>query len=415
VSRNLRSVLTYEIFLISYIVMTSLADLRVIDAATLFAGPSTAMMLGDFGADVIKIEHPRRGDPSRGHGASVDGVGLWWKTLSRNKRAAAVDLSRAEGQEILRRLVERSDVLVENFRPGTLERWGLAPGDLMDINPRLIVARMTGFGQFGPMSSQPGFGTLAEAMSGFAAMTGQPDGPPTLPPLALADGIAGLAMSYAIMVALRAREQSGRGQVVDMAIIEPILGILGPQMSAYKALGVIPQRTGNRSSSNAPRNTYRTRDGRWLAISTSAQPIAERVVTLVGRSDLVEQPWFASGQGRVQHVDELDEAVASWIAERDADEVIARFKEAQAAVAPIYDVSDIAKDPQYAALDTFIEVPDEELGTVTMQNVLFRLSDTPGAVSWPGRPLGQDTDQVLGELAYGAEEIARLREDGVIA
>ncbi|MEV1246112.1 CaiB/BaiF CoA transferase family protein [Nonomuraea sp. NPDC050022] len=395
--------------------MTSLADLRVIDAATLFAGPSTAMMLGDFGADVIKIEHPRRGDPSRGHGASVDGVGLWWKTLSRNKRAAAVDLSRAEGQEILRRLVERSDVLVENFRPGTLERWGLAPADLMDINPRLIVARMTGFGQFGPMSSQPGFGTLAEAMSGFAAMTGQPDGPPTLPPLALADGIAGLAMSYAIMVALRAREQTGRGQVVDMAIIEPILGILGPQMSAYKALGVVPQRTGNRSSSNAPRNTYRTRDGRWLAISTSAQPIAERVVTLVGRPDLVEQPWFASGQGRVQHVDELDEAVASWIAERDADEVIARFKEAQAAVAPIYDVSDIAKDPQYAALDTFIEVPDEELGTVTMQNVLFRLSDTPGAISWPGRPLGQDTDQVLGELAYGAEEIARLREDGVIA
>ncbi|MEU7836972.1 CoA transferase [Nonomuraea sp. NPDC049129] len=395
--------------------MTSLADLRVIDAATLFAGPSTAMMLGDFGADVIKIEHPRRGDPSRGHGASVDGVGLWWKTLSRNKRAAAVDLSRAEGQEILRRLVERSDVLVENFRPGTLERWGLAPGDLMDINPRLIVARMTGFGQFGPMSSQPGFGTLAEAMSGFAAMTGQPDGPPTLPPLALADGIAGLAMSYAIMVALRAREQTGRGQVVDMAIIEPILGILGPQMSAYKALGVVPQRTGNRSSSNAPRNTYRTRDGRWLAISTSAQPIAERVVTLVGRPDLVEQPWFASGQGRVQHVDELDEAVASWIAERDADEVIARFKEAQAAVAPIYDVSDIAKDPQYAALDTFIEVPDEELGTVTMQNVLFRLSDTPGAVSWPGRPLGHDTDQVLGELAYGPEEIAQLREDGVIA
>ncbi|MEU7748257.1 CoA transferase [Nonomuraea sp. NPDC049158] len=395
--------------------MTSLADLRVIDAATLFAGPSTAMMLGDFGADVIKIEHPRRGDPSRGHGASVDGVGLWWKTLSRNKRAAAVDLSRAEGQEILRRLVERSDVLVENFRPGTLERWGLAPADLMDINPRLIVARMTGFGQFGPMSGQPGFGTLAEAMSGFAAMTGQPDGPPTLPPLALADGIAGLAMSYAIMVALRAREQTGRGQVVDMAIIEPILGILGPQMSAYKALGVVPQRTGNRSSSNAPRNTYRTRDGRWLAISTSAQPIAERVVTLVGRPDLVEQPWFASGQGRVQHVDELDEAVASWIAERDADEVIARFKEAQAAVAPIYDVSDIAKDPQYAALDTFIEVPDEELGTVTMQNVLFRLSDTPGAVSWPGRPLGQDTDQVLGELAYGPVEIARLREDGVIA
>ncbi|MEU5867700.1 CoA transferase [Nonomuraea sp. NPDC047529] len=395
--------------------MTSLADLRVIDAATLFAGPSAAMMLGDFGADVVKIEHPRRGDPSRGHGASVDGVGLWWKSLSRNKRTAAVDLSRAEGQEILRRLAERSDVLIENFRPGTLERWNLAPEDLLKANPRLIVARMTGFGQVGPMSGQPGFGTLAEAMSGFAAMTGEPDGPPTLPPLALADGIAGLAMSYAIMVALHARAATGRGQVIDLAIIEPILGLLGPQMTAYKALGVVPRRTGNRSSSNAPRNTYRTRDGRWLAISTSAQPIAERVVTLVGRPDLVEQPWFASGHGRVQHVDELDEAVATWIAARDADEVIARFEEAQAAVAPIYDVTDLASDPQYAALGTFVELPDEELGTVTLQNVLFRLSETPGQIRWPGRPLGHDTDEVLGELDYPAETVAALREAGVIA
>lgn len=407
--------LTYDLFLISYMPMTSLDDLRVIDAATLFAGPSAAMMLGDFGADVIKIEHPKRGDPSRGHGASVDGVGLWWKTLSRNKRTAAVDLSRPEGQEILRRLVERSDVLIENFRPGTLERWNLSPDDLLELNPRLIVARMTGFGQFGPMAKRPGFGTLAEAMSGFAAMTGQPDGPPTLPPLALADGIAGLAMSYAIMVALHARERTGRGQVIDMAIIEPILGLLGPQMTAYKALGVVPKRTGNRSSSNAPRNTYRTRDGRWLAISTSAQPIAERVMTLVGRPDLVEQPWFATGHGRVQHVDELDEAVASWIAERDADEVIAAFEEVQAAVAPIYDVRDIAEDPQYAALGTFVEVQDEELGSLTMQNVLFRLSDTPGEIRWPGRPLGHDTDEVLGELDYPEDRIARLREDGVIA
>ncbi|MGA5760980.1 CaiB/BaiF CoA transferase family protein [Nonomuraea bangladeshensis] len=395
--------------------MTVLGDLRVIDAATLFAGPSAAMMLGDFGADVIKIEHPRRGDPSRGHGASAGGVGLWWKTLARNKRTAAVDLSRAEGQEILRRLCERSDVLIENFRPGTLERWDLDPEDLLKLNPRLIVARMTGFGQQGPMARQPGFGTLAEAMSGFAAMTGQPDGPPTLPPLALADGIAGLAMSYAIMLALHARERTGRGQVIDLAIIEPIMALLGPQMTAYKALGVVPRRTGNRSSSNAPRNTYRTRDGRWLAISTSAQPIAERVVTLVGRPDLVEQPWFATGQGRVQHVDELDEAVASWIAERDAAEVIARFEEAQAAVAPIYDVTDIARDPQYEALGTFVELPDEELGSVTMQNVMFRLSDTPGEIRWPGRPLGRDTDEVLGELDYSRERLAELREAGVIA
>ncbi|GAA2777084.1 CaiB/BaiF CoA transferase family protein [Nonomuraea dietziae] len=395
--------------------MTSLADIRVIDAATLFAGPSAAMMLGDFGADVIKIEHPRRGDPSRGHGAAKDGVGLWWKSLSRNKRAAAVDLSKPEGQEILRRLVRESDVLVENFRPGTLERWGLAPEDLLALNPRLIVARMTGFGQFGPMASRPGFGTLAEAMSGFASMTGEPEGPPTLPPLALADGIAGLAMAYAVMVALHARERTGRGQVVDMAIIEPIMGLLGPQMTAYKALGVVPRRTGNRSSSNAPRNTYRTRDGRWLAVSTSAQTIAERVVTLVGRPDLVAQPWFSSGAGRVEHVEELDEAVGSWIAARDAEEVVARFEEAQAAIAPIYNVKDIAEDPQYEALNTFVELPDEELGSVTVQNVLFRLSETPGEVRWTGRPLGRDTDEVLGELDYTPEQIKQLRENGVIA
>ncbi|MER7011577.1 CoA transferase [Saccharopolyspora sp. NPDC000359] len=395
--------------------MTSLTGLRVIDAATLFAGPSAAMLLGDFGADVIKVEHPERGDPARGHGAAKDGVGLWWKTLSRNKRAAAIDLSRPEGQALLRRLVKSSDVLVENFRPGTLERWDLAPTDLLEINPRLVVARMTGFGQFGPMARQPGFGTLAEAMSGFAASTGEPDGPPVLPPLALADGIAGLAMAYAIMVAVRARESTGRGQVIDMAIIEPIMGLLGPQMTAYRALGKVPQRTGNRSNSNAPRNTYRTRDGRWLAISTSAQSIAERVMTLVGRPELAAEPWFATGAGRVAHVDELDEAVASWIAERDADEVVAAFTEAQAAIAPIYDVADIAADPQYAALGTFVDLPDEELGSVTLQNVPFRLSDTPGEVRWPGPPLGRHTDEVLAEAGCDAEQIAELRRAGVIA
>ena len=386
----------------------------MIDAATLFAGPSAAMLLGDFGADVVKIEHPSRGDPSRGHGATVDGVGLWWKSLSRNKRATAVNLSAAGGQDVLRRLVATSDVLIENFRPGTLERWDLAPTDLQRINPRLVVARMTGFGQFGPMSGQPGFGTLAEAMSGFAASTGEPDGPPVLPPLALADTIAGLAMAYAIMVALRARDTTDRGQLIDMAIIEPILSVLGPQMTAYQALGVVPKRTGNRSNSNAPRNTYRTRDGRWLAISTSAQSIAERVMRLVGRPDLVEQPWFATGNGRVEHADELDDAVGGWIAARNADDVIAAFTAAQAAVATVNDVADIARDPQYAALGTFVDVPDDELGTVTMQNVLFRMSDTPGSIRWTGPPLGRHTDEVLGELGYTAAEITALREDGVI-
>ncbi|UJW32130.1 CoA transferase [Saccharothrix sp. AJ9571] len=395
--------------------MSPLSSFRVLDVATLFAGPSAAAMLGDFGADVIKIEHPRKGDPARGHGPAAEGAGLWWKSLARNKRAAAVDLSSADGQRILRDLAARSDVLVENFRPGTLERWGIGPGELHELNPRLVIARMTGFGQTGPMAKRPGFGTLAEAMSGFASSTGEPDGPPVLPPLALADGIAGLAMAYAIMVALQARTRTGRGQVVDMAIIEPILGLLGPQVTAYKALGVLPQRTGNRSNSNAPRNTYRTRDGRWVAVSTSAQSIAERVMRLVGRPELIDEPWFATGQGRVAHVDELDAAVADWIAARDSEEVITAFEEAQAAIALVYDASDIVKDPQYQALGTFLDMPDEDLGEVTLQNVQFRLSETPGEIRWPGPAKGRHTDEVLGELGYDATRIADLRERGVVA
>ncbi|RCV49179.1 CaiB/BaiF CoA transferase family protein [Marinitenerispora sediminis] len=395
--------------------MKPLGNVRVIDAATLFAGPMAATYLGDFGADVIKVEHPRRGDPSRGHGQAKDGVGLWWKLLSRNKRTTAVDFSTADGQEVARRLVADADVLIENFRPGTLERWNLAPERLWEVNPRLVIARVTGFGQKGPMSGQPGFGTLAEAMSGFAAMTGEPDGPPTLPPLALADGIAALAVSYAVMLALRAREETGRGQVVDLAIIEPVLTVLGPQITAFHALGAVPPRTGNRSSSNAPRNTYRTRDGRWLAVSTSAQTIAERVVRLVGRPDLVEQPWFASGRTRAEHADELDAAVGGWIAERDADEVIAAFEKAQAAVAPIYDVRDIVTDPQYAALGSIVHVPDDELGSVAMQNVAFRLSETPGEIRWAGPPLGAHSDEILGELGYTGADIRRLRDAGVVA
>lgn len=394
--------------------MMALSGIKVIDVATLFAGPTAAMLLGDFGANVIKVEHPQRGDPSRGHGHAKDGIGLWWKVLSRNKRAIAVDLSAEEGQEIVRMLLTDADVLIENFRPGTLERWNLSPEKLLELNPRLVVARVTGFGQLGPMSSEPGFGTLAEAMSGFASMTGEPDGPPTLPPLALADGIAAFAAAYAIMVALQARTRTGGGQVLDLAIIEPILTVLGPQITAYQALGVVQQRTGNRSNNNSPRNIYRTRDGRWLAVSTSAQSIAERVMHLVGRPELIDQPWFASGRTRAEHADELDAAVGGWIAQRDARTVIAAFRDAQAAIAPVYNVADVVADPQYRALGTVLDVPDPELGTVAMQNVLCRMSATPGRVRWTGPKLGEHTDQVLSEIGLDAECIVSLRERGVI-
>ncbi|TWH18723.1 CaiB/BaiF CoA transferase family protein [Prauserella rugosa] len=395
--------------------VNALSGIKVVDISTLFAGPTAAMLMGDFGADVIKVEHPRRGDPSRGHGHAKDGVGLWWKVLSRNKRTTGIDLSAPEGQELLKTVLADADVLIENFRPGTLERWNLSPEQLHEVNPRLVIARVTGFGQFGPMSNEPGFGTLAEAMSGFASMTGEPDGPPTLPPLALADGIAALAGAYTIMVALQGRQKTGKGQVLDLAIIEPILTVLGPQITAYRALGVVPERTGNRSTNNSPRNIYRTRDGRWLAISTSAQSIAERVIRLVGRPELVDEPWFASGRTRAQHADELDAAVGSWIAERDADDVIAAFSEAQAAVAPVYDVADVVADPQFQALGTVLDVPDPELGTVAMQNVLARLSGTPGEIRWAGPRLGEHTEEVLSEAGVSSEHIAALRQRGVVA
>jgi crotonobetainyl-CoA:carnitine CoA-transferase CaiB-like acyl-CoA transferase len=391
-----------------------LAGIRVLDVSTLFAGPLAATFLGDFGADVIKIEHPAKPDASRGHGPAKNGVNLWWKTLGRNKRTATLNLGTPAGAELLLKLVAGADVLIENFRPGTLERWGLGPEHLHNANPRLVIARVTAFGQVGPYSGRPGFGSLAEAMSGFAALTGEPDGPPTLPPFGLADGIAALATSYAIMVALHAVEQGAPGQVVDMAIIEPILMLLGGQITAYDQLGTVQKRTGNRSVNNAPRNVYRTADGDWVAVSTSSQSIAERVLRLVGRPELVAEPWFASGHTRAEHADELDDAVSSWIGLRTTADVLAAFEQAHAAVAPVYDVRGILADPQYAAIGTIQTVDDEELGPLKMQNVLFRLSDTPGGIRWPGRPHGRDTDAVLEEIGVSREQLAALRQQGIV-
>ncbi|PVE09987.1 CaiB/BaiF CoA transferase family protein [Streptomyces scopuliridis] len=391
-----------------------LSGLRVLDLATLFAGPLCATMLGDFGAEVIKVEHPRKPDPSRGHGPSKDGIGLWWKLLGRNKKNITLDLSTAGGREVLLKLVAESDVLIENFRPGTLEKWNLGWDELSAANPRLVLARITGFGQFGPYSGRPGFGTLAEAMSGFAAITGQPDGPPTLPPFGLADSIAALSTSYAVMAALRGRDETGRGQVVDMAIIEPMLTVLGPGPLWYDQLGYVQPRTGNRSTNNAPRNTYRTGDDKWVAVSTSAQSIAERVMRLVGRAEFIDEEWFATGSGRAAHADELDEAVGSWIAAHTRDEVMTAFEKAEAAIAPIYDIRDVMADEQYRALDSITELPDPDFGTVKMQNVLFRLSETPGSIKWTGRPHGADTDEILTGLGLTDTEITTLRTAGAV-
>jgi crotonobetainyl-CoA:carnitine CoA-transferase CaiB-like acyl-CoA transferase len=389
----------------------------VIDASSIIAAPLCCQILGDYGADVIKIEHPQFGDNLRGHGYQHEGVPLWWKEVSRNKRTVGLNLSDPRGADVLLRMVKHADVLVENFRPGTLERWGLGPEELWEVNSELILLRVTGFGQNGPYSDRAGFGTLAEAMSGFAHLTGQPDGPPTLPAFGLADSICGIASVSAVLMALRHREVGGgRGQVIDMSILEPIMTAVGPSPSVYHHSGVVEARHGNRSTQNAPRNTYLTADGSWVAISTSAQQIAERVMRLVGHAEVIDEPWFSSGVGRVQHVDLLDEFVADWVATRTRDEVVVAFVEAGAAIAPIYDARDIVEDAHIRATEMLIEVPDEDLGAVMMHNVMWRMSETPGSIRFTGRALGADTDAVLiGELGMDAETVAELRGEGVVA
>ncbi|MCZ6568122.1 MAG: CoA transferase [Actinobacteria bacterium] len=391
-----------------------LTGLRIIDAATLFAGPMAATLLGDFGAEVIKVEHPR-GDPVRNHGYQKDGINLWWKMLSRNKKTVTCNLSTVEGQDLMRRLIATSDVLIENFRPGTLERWNLDPNDLLETRPSLVIARVTGFGQFGPYATRPGFGTLAESMSGFAAITGEAGTPPVLPPFGLADGISGLALANAIQMCLYNRETGdGAGQIIDLAIIEPILSILGPQPTWYDQLGVVQERMGNRSVNNAPRNTYLTKDNRWVAISTSAHNVAERVMKLVGHPEVTSEPWFGTGRGRAQHADQLDAMVGGWISERSLDAVVELFEEANAAIAPVYDITDIFNDPQYQALDSITSIDDDDLGPIRMQNLMFRLSATPGTIKWGGRGIGADNAEVYGRLGLDRDNLAELSRLGVI-
>jgi crotonobetainyl-CoA:carnitine CoA-transferase CaiB-like acyl-CoA transferase len=391
-----------------------LAGVKVVEVATLFAGPLAATYLADFGAEVTKVEHPSRPDGSRGHGPNKDGIGLWWKTIGRNKQMITADLHDPGGREVLLRLVAEADVLIENFRPGTLDRWGLGGAVLSALNPRLVIARVTAFGQDGPYAGRPGFGSLAEAMSGFAALSGEPDGPPMLPPFGLADGVSALATAFAIMLALRDRDRTGRGQEIDVAIIEPILMMLGGQITAYQQLGLVQPRTGNRSPNNAPRNVYRSGDDQWLAVSTSSQSIAERVLRLVGRPDVIEEPWFASGRGRAAHADQLDAAVGGWIAQRTAAEVTSAFEVAQAAVSPVYDVRGVMSDPQYRARGTVVHVEDDELGDVAMQNVLFRMNSSPGRIAWAGRSHGADTNAVLAGLGFTEAEVQQLRGRGAV-
>ncbi|MGN7133709.1 CaiB/BaiF CoA transferase family protein [Rhodococcoides corynebacterioides] len=391
-----------------------LEGIRVLDVSTILAGPLVAQILGDFGADVVKIEHPSKPDGMRGHGLDKDGHPLWWTMVSRNKRGLTLNLGNPDGAEVFKRLVADVDVVVENFRPGTFERWGLGYDVLSAINPGLILLRVTGFGQTGPYSTRPAFGTLVESMSGFAHLTGEADGPPTLPAFGLADSLAGIAGSSAVSMALLHRHKTGRGQEIDLDLLSPIMTAVGPGVIYADQLGIDQERTGNRSSNNAPRNLYRTKDGHWLAISTSANSIAERVLRLVGHPEVLDEPWFATGRQRAAHADLLDDYVGGWIGERTRDEVIAAFEDAGAAVAPVYKPSELLDDPQVTAIEMVTTVEDEDLGPVRMQNVMWRMGESPGSIRHTGRAHGADTDEILAESGYSAEDIARLREVGAV-
>ena len=372
----------------------ALGDLRVIDLSTVLAGPGCARYLADFGADVIKVERPGTGDSIRDMGwrDPRDDVTFFSKIVGRGKRTIVLDLKAAEGLDAMRRLCDSADVLVENLRPGKLEALGLAPDDLIARNPRLVVTRVSGFGQDGPYAGRPGFATLAEAMSGFAAINGEPDGPPLLPPIALTDEVTALVAAFATMVAVH----SGVGQVVDVNLLESLFQLMGPLPSAYAVLGYEQPRLGSGIPYTVPRSTYRTADDKWVAVSTSAESVARRVLDLVGVGD---DERFHSFAGRVAHREELDAAMADWVAARDLDVVLAEFDAAHAAAAPVMNMADLATDPHIAARRSIVEVD----GT-PMQGLIARLSKTPGHIRWAGRPMGADTDEILAEL----DELDRL-------
>jgi crotonobetainyl-CoA:carnitine CoA-transferase CaiB-like acyl-CoA transferase len=393
-----------------------LEGVRILDVATVIAGPGTTARLSDFGADVIKVEHPVTGDTARSLGWKAGDVSLLWKHVGRNKRPITLNLSHPKGQDLLLRLADGADVVVESFRPGTLERWNLSPDVLLERNPRLVILRTSGFGQTGPYAPRPGFGSLAESLSGMAHMTGFPDGPPVLPAVALADEVAGLLGAFAVMVGLYHRDaRGGGGQVIDLSLVESLFSLVGPIAAVYDTLGVVPGRIGNRIVYSAPRGAFRTRDGRWVAISGTSQSVAGRILTAIGRADLLEDPRFATNQARLANVDELDRVIEAWFAERDLDEVLAVMEEHHAAAAPILDAAGIVADPHYLARETLQRLPDDELGSVLLAKPHPAFSETPGRIAHPGLPAGAANDEVYRkELGLTDEELESLRAEGVI-
>jgi len=393
-----------------------LSGLRIVDFSGMIAGGYATMTLADFGADVIAVEHPDGHDPVRDWTPFENGTSLWWKSLGRNKRCITLDLKADEGNALALELVEDADAVVENFRPGTLERWNLGPERLHEVNDELIVVRISGYGQTGPKASDPGFGTVAEAMSGFAHVNGFADREPLLPPIALADMATGQTAVQSLLMAIFERDVtgSGEGQVVDVSLLESLFRLFPAAVTSYDVTGDVPARNGNHHENAAPRNVYETANG-YVALSASAQSIFENLAETIGHPELLDDPRFEDNAARVAHADALDEYIAPWIAERTTDEVLERLEEGDAVAAPIYEVSDILTDDQYRARGAIVEVDDEDIGTVTAQNAIPKFSRTPGSVEYLGPRHGEHNREVyVDELGIEESTFEELRAAGVI-
>lgn len=389
-----------------------LDGVRVVDLSRLVAGNMASHVLADYGAEVIKVEHPRRGDDLRDW--RVEGVSTYWKVYGRNKKSLALDYRGEAGLAVLRDLVATAAVLIENFVPGKLERLGLAPDDLLARNPKLVILRISGWGQTGPYRGRPGFGTVVEAASGLAAMTGFPDRPPVLPPLALADMVTGLYGASAVAVAVRHAERGGSGQVIDLSLFDPILSILGPEAANYVLTGRSPERRGSRASNAAPRNVYECSDGKFVALSASMQSMTERLLKVMGRADLIDDPRFRTNEQRLAHVEELDALVAAFIGERSQAENLDLFDRTGITAGPVNEIGDLVDHPHVVARESLVVLPDAEMGELPMHNVVARMSGVPGAIRSAAPALGAHNAEILAELGLGDAMLARLRDAGAI-
>ncbi|MBW3604537.1 MAG: CoA transferase [Actinobacteria bacterium] len=394
----------------------ALQDLRVIEMGVLLAGPFCGQLLGDLGAEVIKVEQPGVGDPMREWGREKPhGLSLWWPVLARNKKSVTANLREERGQDLVRRLVAESDVLVENFRPGTLERWGLGYDELARINPRLVMARVTGFGQSGPYAPRAGYGSIGEAMGGLRHVVGPPDRPPSRVGISIGDSLAGTYAAYGTLAALHARDRTGRGQVVDSAIYEAVLAMMESLISEYSVAGYTRERTGSILPNVAPSNVYPTAGDEQILVAANQDTVFARLAEVMGRPELARDDRYATHTARGEHQAELDGLIAAWTAIRDADELLAELDQHGVPAGRIYRAADMLDDPHFAARDAIVAVPDPRFDDLRMQNVAPRLSDTPGAIRWAGPELGEHNTEVYGSL-LGVDDatLERLRSDGII-